>query len=148
MKNRNILKPLVTGILTLFIFTGFIFTSCQPPPNADEWSDSPKWRDKKAVIRLWSEDMKDANKERVMIKAGDITMGATLYRPQNVLGDLQGIVIVHGSGRVDRRVARFYTFRAFQMALRFSFSTNEVSENPPENIFHLLLKPVKRHLTT
>ena len=76
MKNGNILKLLVTGILALFIFTG-----CQDSPDADEWSDSPKWRDKKAVIRLWSEDMKDADKERVMIEAGDITMGATLYRP-------------------------------------------------------------------
>ena len=57
MKHGNILKLILTGILTLFIFPG-----CQEPPDADEWSDSPKWRDKNAVIRLWSKDMKDASK--------------------------------------------------------------------------------------
>jgi len=84
---------------------------------------------------LWSEDMKDANKERVMIEAGDITMGATLYQPQNALGNLPGIVIVHGSGRVDRRVARFYTFRAFQMGFAvLVFDKRGVGESTGEYI--------------
>ena len=70
-----------------------------------------------------------------MIKAGDITMGATLYQPQNALGDLPGIVIVHGSGRVDRRVARFYTFRAFKMGFAvLVFDKRGVGESSGEYI--------------
>ena len=45
-------KIVVTGILTIFIFAG-----CQGSPDADEWHDSPEWRDKEAVVRSWSEDM-------------------------------------------------------------------------------------------
>ena len=81
MKNGKILRLLVSGILTLFIFTG-----CQGSPEPDAWRDSPEWGDKEAVLRSWSEDMEDADEERVMIEAGDVTMGATLYRPQNALG--------------------------------------------------------------
>lgn len=130
MRRENILKLLVPGILTLFIFT-----SCQGSPEPDEWRDSPEWGDTEAVVRSWSDDMKDADKERVMIEAGDVSIGATLYRPQNALGDLPGIVIVHGSGRTDRKIARFYTFRAFQMGFAvLAFDKRGVGESTGEYI--------------
>ncbi len=59
--------------------------------------------------------IEDAHKERVMIKAGNVTLGATLYRPAGALGKLPGIVTVHGSAPSTREDVGFYTYRALQM---------------------------------
>lgn len=117
----------------MVIISLIIFTCGKNSPDPDKWSDSPKWGDKEAVVRSWSTDTKNVDIERIMIEAGDIILGATLYRPQNTSGYLPGIVIVHGSGQTDRRITRYYTFRAFEMGFAvLAFDKRGVGESTGE----------------
>jgi len=57
----------------------------------------------------------DAAKTDVMIDAGDVTLGATLYRPAGLSGDLPLIVTAHGSAPTTRDGVGFYTHHALRM---------------------------------
>jgi dienelactone hydrolase len=57
----------------------------------------------------------DAVRERVSIQAGDVVLGATLYRPAGSSGDLPAIVTAHGSAPSTREGVGFYTDRALGM---------------------------------
>lgn len=59
--------------------------------------------------------LEQAHKERVTISAGDISLGATLYRPQGASTELPAIVTAHGSAPTTRDEVGFYTYRALQM---------------------------------
>lgn len=79
--------------------------------------------------------LEDAQKERVMIKAGDVTLGATLYRPAGVSGDLPGIVTAHGSAPSTREDVGFYTYRALQMGFAvLSFDKRGTGESTGEYV--------------
>lgn len=51
----------------------------------------------------------------VRILAGDITLGASLFRPSKIQGDLPAIVTAHGSAPSTRDGVSFYTMRALEM---------------------------------
>ncbi|WP_417456361.1 alpha/beta hydrolase family protein [Kordiimonas sp.] len=57
----------------------------------------------------------DADKTEVMIEAGDVTLGATLYRPAGISGPLPAIVTAHGSAPSTRDGVGFYTHHALKM---------------------------------
>jgi dienelactone hydrolase len=54
----------------------------------------------------------DATQTRVQIQAGDVVLGATLYRPAGASGVLPAIVTAHGSAPSTRDGVGFYTDRA------------------------------------
>ncbi len=79
--------------------------------------------------------LEDAHKERVMIDAGNVTLGATLYRPAGVSGDLPGIVTAHGSAPSTRDDVGFYTYRALEMGFAvLSFDKRGTGESTGEYI--------------
>ena len=53
--------------------------------------------------------------QKVLIEAGDIMLGATLYRPAGVTGAVPAIVTAHGSAPSTREGVGFYTNRALEM---------------------------------
>jgi dienelactone hydrolase len=57
----------------------------------------------------------DSEKTDVQFGAGDISIGATLYRPAGTKKDLPAIVTVHGSAPSTREEVGFYTFHALKM---------------------------------
>jgi len=57
----------------------------------------------------------DAEKMDVMIEAGHVTLGATLYRPADISGDLPVIVTAHGSAPSTRDGVGFYTHHALKL---------------------------------
>ncbi|RMB08737.1 alpha/beta hydrolase family protein [Eilatimonas milleporae] len=59
----------------------------------------------------------DFTEERVVIDAGDISLGASLYRPRSVSGDVPLMVIGHGSAPTDRTGVGFYTHNALNMGV-------------------------------
>lgn len=63
----------------------------------------------------FSDVLEDAQKQRVMISAGDITLGATLFKPKGSSKDIPAIVTAHGSAPTTRDEVGFYTYRALQM---------------------------------
>ena len=63
----------------------------------------------------FSDVLEDAHKQRVMISAGDITLGATLFRPKGSSNDIPAIVTAHGSAPTTRDEVGYYTYRALQM---------------------------------
>ena len=79
--------------------------------------------------------LEDAHKERVTINAGDVTLGATLYRPAGISGELPGIVTVHGSAPSTREGVGFYTYRALQMGFAvLSFDKRGTGESTGEYV--------------
>ena len=77
--------------------------------------------------------LEDADKERVIINAGDVTLGATLYRPAGASVDLPGIVTVHGSAPSTRDGVGFYTYRALEMGFAvLSFDKRGTGESTGE----------------
>lgn len=59
--------------------------------------------------------IEDSHKTDVMIEAGDVTLGATLYRPAGATGDLPAIVTGHGSAPSTRDGVGFYTHHALKL---------------------------------
>jgi len=59
-----------------------------------------------------------ATQERVMIDAGDINLGATLYRPAGATGPMPVLVTGHGSSATTRDGVGFYT----NLGLRLGFA--------------------------
>jgi pimeloyl-ACP methyl ester carboxylesterase len=57
----------------------------------------------------------NSEQTRVTIHAGDVELGATLYRPIGAVGDLPAIVTAHGSAASTRDGVGFYTDRALRM---------------------------------
>lgn len=55
------------------------------------------------------------SEDRVMIEAGDVRLGATLYRPAGATGDVPAIVTGHGSAPTTRDDVGFYTRHALAM---------------------------------
>jgi len=79
--------------------------------------------------------LEDAHKERVTINAGDVTLGATLYRPASISGDLPGIVTAHGSAPSTREDVGFYTYRALEMGFAvLSFDKRGAGESTGEYV--------------
>lgn len=62
--------------------------------------------------------MDTATQREVTIAGGDITLGATLYRPANARGNLPAVVIAHGSAPTTRTQVGFY----INLALRMGFA--------------------------
>lgn len=60
----------------------------------------------------------EAAKTDTMIQAGDVVLGATLYRPAGADGDLPVIVTAHGSAPSTREMVGFYT----NLGLRMGFA--------------------------
>lgn len=54
-------------------------------------------------------------KQDVMISAGDVVLGATLYRPSGIEGRIPAIVTAHGSAPTTRDGVGFYTHHALKM---------------------------------
>lgn len=70
---------------------------------------------------------------RVTIKAGDVMLGASLYRPANAKGDLPAIVTAHGSAPSTREGVGFYTHRALEMGFAvLSFDKRGTGESTGE----------------
>lgn len=62
-----------------------------------------------------AQPISEAVKQDVMISAGDVVLGATLYLPRAVSGKLPGIVTAHGSAPTTRDGVAFYTNHALKM---------------------------------
>ncbi|MEM9495745.1 MAG: CocE/NonD family hydrolase [Pseudomonadota bacterium] len=66
---------------------------------------------------------------RVHIEAGDVVLGASLYRPSTARGLLPAIVTAHGSAASTREGVGFYTHRALEMGFAvLSFDKRGVGE--------------------
>lgn len=75
----------------------------------------------------------DFEEQRVTIQAGDVLLGASLYRPANAKGDLPAIVTAHGSAPSTRDDVRFYTNRALEMGFAvLSFDKRGTGESTGE----------------
>ena len=59
--------------------------------------------------------LSEAETMDVVIPAGDVRLGATLYRPAGAQGDLPAIVTAHGSAATTRDGVGFYTNTALAM---------------------------------
>ena len=59
--------------------------------------------------------LSEAETVDVVIPAGDVQLGATLYRPAGAQGDLPAIVTAHGSAATTREGVGFYTNTALAM---------------------------------
>jgi dipeptidyl aminopeptidase/acylaminoacyl peptidase len=63
----------------------------------------------------FADEFHDSKKAKVQIKAGDISLAATLYRPAGIEGNLPAIVTAHGSAPTTRDGVEFYTYYALKM---------------------------------
>ena len=71
--------------------------------------------------------------ERVKIVAGDVTLGATLYWPNNASDKTPAIVTAHGSAPSDRDGVGFYTQHALKLGFAvLSFDKRGVGESSGE----------------
>jgi len=81
----------------------------------------------------WASPMDDADTVQVHVRAGDVTLGATLYRPAGVGGDLPVIVTAHGSGPSTRDGVGYYTNLGLRMGYAvLSFDKRGTSESTGE----------------
>ncbi|WP_417468602.1 alpha/beta hydrolase family protein [Maricaulis sp.] len=77
--------------------------------------------------------MDDADTVQVHIQAGDVTLGATLYRPAGVSGDLPVIVTAHGSAPSTRDGVGYYTNLGLRMGYAvLSFDKRGTGESTGE----------------
>tara|TARA_R110000868_G_scaffold53744_6_gene168606 strand:+ start:2158 stop:3135 length:978 start_codon:yes stop_codon:yes gene_type:complete len=75
----------------------------------------------------------DAESVRVHIPAGDVTLGATLYRPAGVRGDVPVIVTTHGSAPTTREGVGYYTNLGLRMGYAvLSFDKRGTGESTGE----------------
>lgn len=81
----------------------------------------------------WASPMDDADTVQVHIQAGDVTLGATLYRPAGVSGDLPVIVTAHGSAPSTRDDVGGYTNLGLRMGYAvLSFDKRGTGESTGE----------------
>ena len=59
----------------------------------------------------------DATRTDATIQAGDVTLGATLYRPAGARGDLPAVVLAHGSAPSTRKELGFYINNGLRMGV-------------------------------
>jgi hypothetical protein len=79
--------------------------------------------------------LSDADTRRVTIPAGDVELGATLYRPAGASGDLPAIVTAHGSAATTRDGVGFYTNAALSMGFAvLSFDKRGTGESTGEYV--------------
>ena len=68
-------------------------------------------------LAMAASPLSEAETVDVVIPAGDVQLGATLYRPAGMQGDLPAIVTAHGSAPTTRDGVGFYTNAALAMGL-------------------------------
>lgn len=68
-----------------------------------------------SLTEVCAKEKSKVEERRVTIAAGDVLLGASLYRPGNAKGDLPAIVTAHGSAPSTREGVGFYTHRALEM---------------------------------
>lgn len=77
--------------------------------------------------------LSEAETVRVTIPAGDVALGATLYRPAGASGELPAIVTAHGSAATTRDGVGFYTNAALAMGFAvLSFDKRGTGESTGE----------------
>jgi pimeloyl-ACP methyl ester carboxylesterase len=82
---------------------------------------------------VWASPMDDADTVQVHIQAGDVTLGATLYRPAGVSGELPVIVTAHGSAPSTRDGVGGYTNLGLRMGYAvLSFDKRGTGESTGE----------------
>lgn len=59
----------------------------------------------------------EATRTDAMIPAGDVVLGASLYRPKGAKGDLPAVVLAHGSAPSTRKELGFYINNGLRMGL-------------------------------
>lgn len=83
----------------------------------------------------WAFAIQDLVERRVTIAAGEVTLGASLYRSASAHGDLPLVVTAHGSAPSDREGVLFYTYRAMDLGFAaLSFDKRGTGESTGEYV--------------